>query len=181
MLIAGQIIKYGPALYKVEHVNECRAYIVPLTKKQIEKLDGESSNQRGVSIAANSYVQIITDLERARDEMELAAAESEIAAAKAELAERERSVTSVTPPEKSLPKAVPHRRQPVRPGGGWFIKAARPEFKAGTFAASIWTIIEEYPGLPTTDIVETAEQLGLQGAAAACVSRFHQAGLIEKR
>lgn len=191
MLQQGQIIRYGQALYRVDYVNTCRAYIVPLSKRELQEGVFGDGGGRGVSIAATSFVEIVTDLERARDEMELAAVEAEIAATKAELARRETApatsgVTSVTPasdrvtqPVKAAPKPVPHRREAVRPGGGWFLKDVQtPSFKEGTLAEKVWLWIGLNPGKSTADIVAGVKA---EGAVAACVSRFHQSGLIEKR
>lgn len=183
MLASGQIIRYGPALYRVEHVNLSRAYIVPLTKKQQNDPNADAGGRGGVSISPNSDVPIITDLQRALDEMELAAVEAEILATKAELARRDDpTVTTVTMPQtapKPAPKAEPHRRMPVKPGGGWYLTdAATPSFKEGTLAEQVWLWIGTNPGKSTADIVAGVKATG---AVAACVSRFHQAGLIEKR
>ena len=184
MLQTGQIIRYGQALYRVDYVNTCRAYIVPLSKRELQDGVFGDGGGRGVSIAATSFVEIVTDLERARDEIELAAVEAEIAATKAELARRETApatsgVTTVTPPVKAAPKPVPHRREPVRPGGGWFLKDVQtPSFKEGTLAEKVSLWIGTNPGKSTADIVAGVKA---EGAVAACVSRFHQSGLIEKR
>lgn len=174
----GQIIRYGPAFYQVEYVNECRALIVPLAKRKVELPDGKAfeAQRGGVNISPNSSVEIITDLDRARDQMELEAIEEELRATKAAL---EQPDVTVAPPVVTKPK--PHLREPVRPGGGWHVVADRPEFKDGTLAAGVWEVLLMYPGLPTSEIVATAEKAGIRGAIAACVSRFHQAGLIEKR
>lgn len=175
MLIVGQIIRYGPALYRVSYVNECRARIIPLTKKQLTKKEWDDDGAGGVNIAANSYVEIITDLERAQDEMELASLERELDDARDELERRNKPAPVV----KEAPRPVAHRRVPVSPGGGWHLSnVATPSFKEGTLAEAVWLFIGLHPGLPTSGIVEGVKA---EGAVAACVSRFHQAGLIEKR
>lgn len=183
MLKPGQIIRYGPALYRVDFVNTSRAFIIPLTKTQLKNgaTGGATDGGTGSSISPNSLVEIITDLDRARDEMELASVESELAAAKAELARREKEpVTTVTPARIEPKKPVPHHREPIKPGGGWFLKpdVATPGFKEGTLAEAVYLFIGLNPGLPTPAIVAGVK---IGGAVAACVSRFHQAGLIEKR
>ena len=73
MLQAGQIIRYGPALYRVTYVNHCRAYIVPLAKRHVALPDGREfdAERGGVSIAPDSFVEIVTNLEVARDQLEL--------------------------------------------------------------------------------------------------------------
>lgn len=181
MLIAGQIIRYGRALYRVEYVNDCRAKVVPLAKRHVELPDGREfdADRSGVNISPNSIVEVIEDLDRAKDEIALEEVEEELAAAKAELAKR--SVTTVTPPErpsKSVPRPVSAPRTRIQ-GGGWHrAPAAAPAFKDGTLAAQVWAWIGEHPGQSTAEIVDGVK---VKGAVAACVSRFHQAGLIEKR
>ena len=65
------------------------------------------------------------------------------------------------------------------PGGGWvLLDVATPSYRAGTLAETVYLFIGTHPGLSTPEIVAG---VGGTGAVAACVSRFHQAGLIEKR
>lgn len=161
MLIKDQIIRYGPGLYRVEYVSSCRALIVPITRRCAP---GESP-QGGISIAPNSCVDIIEDVERAKAEIELEAAEAELADARAELVKRARE-------EKSPPRVI---LPPLR--GGWHATGT-PTFKAGTLAAAVWAYILTNPGSSTSQVVAGVKS---KSAVAACVSRFHQAHIIEKR
>lgn len=199
----GQVIRYGQALYRVQYVNECRARIVPLAKRAGHEFDGEAG---GVSISPNSCVEIIIDLDRAKTEMELEATETELRAAKAEMvsrgkrdvqqavarAEVEQELADVeaelaearrelgASPEASLPATVAAR--PARGGSvgaGWQVAAWNvPDYKPGSLAAKVLAYIVAHPGQNTKEIVAG---VGCDGAIAACVSRFSQAGVIERQ
>lgn len=75
------------------------------------------------------------------------------------------------------PRIVAAREQPATVGGGWRRTDKPASFRPGTLAAVVMAFIEEHPGLATSAIVAGVER---KGEVAACVSRFHQAGLIRK-
>lgn len=170
-LKAGQIIRSGRQLYRVDMVNECRARIVPLAKRRVALPGGaEFEAERGcTSIAPTACVEIVTDLEAERDRIELEEAEAELAAARAELAASERPADPA-PAKPQAPRAA---------GAGWHpAPGAAPAFRDGTLAAAVWSCIAARPGQDTKAIVAAVRA---EGAVAACVSRFHQAGLIVKK
>lgn len=174
-LVAGQIIKrYGdPRLWRVEYANECRARVVPLSKQHVKMPDGREfdASYGAENIASSATVEIVDDVERARDELELAQTERE-------LAELRRALNA---PEQPVPPAPaptrPVKREPVKPGGGWYM-VDPGDFKDGSLAETVMTYIIAFPGKSTSDIVAGVKAAG---AVAACVSRFHQAGLIVKK
>lgn len=66
-LQAGHTIRMSGTLWRVDYVNASRAHITPLT------------GGRATSISPNSEVEIVTDLERAQDEIALKQVERELA------------------------------------------------------------------------------------------------------
>lgn len=179
MLIIGQIVRYERALWRVDFVNDCRARIVPLTKRHVVLLDEEGgvkrafdSEVRGVNISPNSALDIVEDVERAKDEIELAAVEEELREVKAALAQADRPAPL---PGRLAPPPAP--RTPTT-GSGWRVTAKIPApFRHGSLAAEVMARIKAEPGLDTKALVAVIKG---SGNVAACVSRFHQAGLIEK-
>jgi hypothetical protein len=161
----GQIIQLpgDRVLWRVDHVNECRAYIFPLGK-----------HSEGQNIAPTSLVQIVDDVARAREEAELEAVEAEILEMKRAL---DAPVAAVPVPVRPVPRPKHGKREPVRPGGGWHM-VSPGSFKEGTLAEAVMMFIVANPGRSTAEIVAGVQE---EGAVAACVSRFNQAGLIEKR
>ena len=193
-LTAGSVIKYGGALYRVDFVNACRARIVPLSNKiaSVDEFDVEAiKGVRGISISASSCVEVVTDLERARDQIELYHAQRELAAAQAEMDDLEKTALQLKEAEAALAqarseagiraaarKAMPARTSPRGASGGWFPGPEPwPAFKAGTMADTVREYICAHPGQSTAEIVDG---LKIEGAVAACVSRFNQAGFIHK-
>lgn len=199
-LIPGQIVKLNEQLYRVDYVNSCRAHITPIGKRYLEQQEDvpdEETNEktkpttiRGLNISPNSTLTVVTDIERALDEIELRAAERELAQIQNELQEEEeRDLQEMKAAEAELAAAQAEmalvstrqpRTAPTVPsrGAGWQLATeAVPLFKAGTLAAEIMGIIAGNPGLTTKEIVERATTAG---AIAACVSRFAQAGYIKR-
>lgn len=191
-LKAGQVIRTEGGLYRVAHSNECRARIVPLTKKALET--GREGTSGGDNIASTSYVEIIEDIERAKLEMELEATEKELAAAKREVQTRDRTEAHDTAAAKlaaleaeiasaeqtlgTAPKAPKTTAPRVGTGAGWRLAPGEvPSYKEGSLAARVYAYIKEHPGQTTAEIVVG---VGGPGALAACVSRFNQAGIIER-
>ena len=183
LLKPGQIVRYGSALYKVDFVNDCRARIVPLSKKQKDLADPVGLEKGGFSIGPTCVHLVVDDVERAMDEIELEEAEAEVRAAREELGAR-----SVPEPLRSadaarkagacagaaLGPAAPARA----PVSGWCRSAKEPPaFKPGTLASIVMAYIVANPGRSTKEIVAG---VAAAGAVAACVSRFYQAGLIER-
>lgn len=153
MLQVGQVVKMPDrSLWRVDYVNSCRARVAPLG-------DGGP-----VNISPDSPLEVVTDIERAKDELELAATEREL---------RELKAASVEPP----PAPIIARK--VTTGTGWHAgPVVPPEYREGSLAQQVMDYILLNPGLTTAQIVEGS---GASGAVAACVSRFNQAGLIHKK
>jgi hypothetical protein len=189
MLRAGQTVRYAQELWRVEYVNFSRAFIVPLRKRTVTIGDREfEGERRGVSIAPNSILPVITNIEQARTELELEQARQEAATLERQI----RELNAMTPRErdavaKSLnvtveipkpnAKPVKHCLPKVR-GGGWKLVAGpKITFRAGSLAEIVMTFITANPGRTTKEIVA---EVKAEGAVAACVSRFFQAGYIER-
>lgn len=185
-LKAGQVIRRGNELWRVAYVNDCRARIVPLSKKTVI-IDGQSfeAARAGLDIAPHAWVEIVTDLDRARTEIELAETEAEIAAAKREMKDRERQEKEAPQEarlkqlEAEIAELEKKERAPRAPSaGGWYRTDVPATFKPGSLGDTVMKYIVANPGQNTAQIVENVVA---NGAIAACVSRFNQAGLIEKR
>jgi len=155
MLRTGQIVKMPDrTLWRVDYVNACRARVVPLVPG------------RPIDISPGSPLEVVTDLERAKAELELAAAELE-------LRELRQAAAALEPP-------APPAQRPVvaRTSGGWHAgPGTAPDYREGSMAQQVMDYILLNPGQSTAQIVAGC---GVQGAVAACVSRFNQAGLIHK-
>lgn len=184
-LIVGQILRRGNELWRVVYVSDCRARIVPLSKRKKDN-DFDADERGGISIATNSWVEIVTDLDRVRTEIELAETEAEIRATKKELKNREQQATVDSQEEKlrkleaeiaELERAEKKSTRPVS-AGGWYRTNVEATFKPGSLGDTVMKFIVANPGQTTAQIVEGVVA---NGAIAACVSRFNQAGLIEKR
>lgn len=80
------------------------------------------------------------------------------------------------PEAPRTPQAAPSPRE-EKPATGWKRTDKPASFRPGTLAAVVMAFIEGHPGLATSAIVAGVER---KGEVAACVSRFHQAGLISK-
>ena len=170
-LTPGTIIRYGGGLWRVEYVNVSRARICPLGKRAT--FDDDGGNRPGVSIAPNSYVEEIDDVERAQAEMELAKLEAEVTKLKAE-------IDAPPPPPPPPPKAKKDKAAATpkaTAGHGWRVTAKAGTFREGSLAEMVMALIVGHPGLTTKDLVNAVQG---EGNVASCVSRFFQAGLIER-
>lgn len=180
MLTAGQVIRYGDELWRVDYVNDCRARIVPLNKRHVHLNDGREfdADRNGVSISPNSFVEIVTDIEQARTKIELEDAERELRAAKAEVKAQASIKQELEDAEVELAQAKQALAAAPRATttGGWHW-VGPATFKPGSMGEAVSVYIQGHPGLSTAEIVAAAPAAG---AVAACVSRFFQAGLIKK-
>lgn len=177
MLHVNEVIRYGASLYRVDYVNECRARIVPLAKRHVILADGREfdAERGGVNISANSDVVMVDDPERALAAIELAAAEAELVAAQRALALEHQPVT--------VASTAPVRAPSVKGGmsgakiGGWRAgPKPAPTFRDGSLAATVMAYLVAHPGLSTKALVEA---INVEGNVAACLSRFHQQGIIQ--
>lgn len=167
-LQAGQIVRISDALYRVDFVNASRARVIPLTRRRVNT-ENDDLEIRGFSISPNSCVEVVTNPERALDEIEMAVAEKELRAAQRE-AERLARMANA-------PKIEPKKRSSAQ-GSGWHIgPTPHPPFRAGTLADVVMKRIVAEPGLDTKTLVATIQT---DGNVASCVSRFFQAGYIHK-
>jgi len=210
-LQVGQIIRYGPTLWRVDYVNECRARIVPLNKQlavpdavddvETERKHRVTAERYGVNISANSIVTVVTDLERAKAELELAEAEREVKTWRNELAQRDADEDELAIAERELealrrkalhehidnaltvPKAtrladgsVP-RTAPA--GKGWYlIDGQWPETKPGSLKAQVLAYLKASPGRAAKDITIAGFTAG---AIAACLDRFMKSGVLIRK
>jgi hypothetical protein len=197
-LKAGLVIRYNGGLYRVDHCNQSRARILPLTRRQIEAESFDGEERGGVNISASACVDIVEDVSRASDELELRKTEFAIKKLRIE-AEKATALAALVAakPAKGVKPAVPAATatkptngatKPTMPtktgtpraekGQGW-VRSAKPvtPFRAGSLAETVLAYISANPGLTTAAIVTG---VGIEGAIAACVSRFNQAGLIAK-
>lgn len=185
MLQAGQVVRYAQDLWKVEYVNQSRAYILPLRKHKVVLADREfEGTGRGVSIAPNSIIEVVKDVEKARTQIELAEAERELRELQNEI--KELNAMPLKDREKlakakgivlEKPKVAEPVRKPKVQGGGWKIIGVPPTFRAGSLADKVMAFIKRHPGKTTKEIVAEVQ---IEGAVASCVSRFFQADLIER-
>lgn len=169
MLKSGQVVRYGNELYRVDMVNECRARIVPLSKRHVTLTNGREfdAERGGVNISPNSPLDLIDDIEAERDRIELAKTEAELAQLKAEQAREARVVK---------PAIIAVKPTRAASSGGWIVGNAAA-FKSDSLASVVMAYIAANPGQTTKQIVEGVDR---PEAVAACVSRFHQAGLIRR-
>lgn len=189
-LKGGQVVKYAGDLYRVDFINACRMRLVPLSKKQVALDDDGSPNSasRGISISAGACVEVVTDIERARDQIELQQAERALAAARSEirqeatlrdeLEDAEAALAALRASTASAPRPAPRRDVRAGAATGWHPGPEPwPAFKAGTLAHAVMTEIVTRPGQSTAEVVAA---VAVEGAVAACVSRFSQAGYIHR-
>lgn len=179
MLKLGQVVRYDKALWRVDYVNDCRARLVPLVKRHIE-IDGHAfeGEQRGVNVSPNSFLEVVEDLERARDELELAAAERQLAQAQAALARATTPVEGLkTAPTKTTSKATgPERAPPV--GWRWHRVADQaPECK--DLKKAVLDFVAAHAGATTKEVAAAMTE-ATGGAVAACLDRFHKAGILQR-
>ncbi len=182
-LQAGQIVRYSQSLWRVDYVNECRARIIPLTKRHVVLLDDEGnekrafdSEQRGVNISPDSPLEVVTDIERAADEIELAKAERELAQIKAEAKAEERRAAEAAKPPRIAPGAA-ERPSGGRSAQGWQIGPARPEgILLGTKAA-VYAWVQAHPGSTTKQVAAGCSEQSA-GAVGACLDRFRKIGVL---
>src|SRR5687767_2315624 len=107
----GQVIRLADALYRVDFVNDCRARITPLMKRHVVLADGTEfdAQLRKLDISPNSVVQIVSDVERAKNEIALEAAEKELARVRAEVAREARTPLPAPPPPPAAGSSGWHR------------------------------------------------------------------------
>lgn len=174
----GIVIKYDASLWRVEHVNECRAHIIPLSKRS-----DTDSGGRGVSIGTNSYVEMVDDLERARTEIELMEAEKDLADARKaldgqktlaqELAEAERELAALKAQSPVVTVVSRGSKQ------AWKIKGVVPFAAQGTLKALVLDFVRKHAGSDTR-AVASAIKGHTGGAVAACLDRFWKSGVLTK-
>ena len=189
----GDIVRYASGLWRVDYVNECRARIIPLARRHVVVGDREfDSEQRGVNISPNSPLPVITDLDRARDELELAAAEAELASARAALArEQAAAAAPASKPRRHEPapspakvgRAAPAAATAAPAGMGWRLggPTALPTFEPGSLKELVVTVLAARPGGSfTKDVATRLAEYATPGAVAACLDRLWKAGYIIK-
>ena len=166
-------------LWRVDFVNACRARLIPLAKRHVILADGsEFDASRGaINISPDSPLEVITDVERAKDEQALAEAEREERELKVALRQANAPVvkhtTTVMVTKVKAPSIGDSRRYMKWQLG----PVLAPAFKKGTLAEQVFSYITSHPGQTTAEIVEGVLS---DAAVAACVSRFNQAGYIHK-
>ena len=174
-----QIIRYDRMLWRVEHVNVSRAYIVPLAKRHVVLGDQEfDATVRGTSIGANSYVEIVEDLERAKTEIELAAAERELAAVRREQDTQSSLREELAAAERELAAARQEVAAAPAPSGGWHLISS-PACEPGSLKQAVVAILAAQPG-SATKVVATACPGYSSGAVAACLDRFRKSGVVKR-
>jgi hypothetical protein len=198
MLKVGDVVRMGDDLWKVEYVNECRARLVPVT-----------TNQKPVNISPNSPIEVVSDYQRAVDEIELEQVERELCELRnAEILDRlsvDRAAAGVCrhcagpiPCPSEFGDVEVGMRRPAPRGG--LIQAATRAMEASLGdrrrymryfpgpkpwpmfkAGSLAMQVQAYIiSHPGQTTAEIVEGVGAAGAVAACVSRFNQAGFIHK-
>jgi hypothetical protein len=182
MLQAGQVIRLGAVLYRVEYVNACRARAIPLAKRHVVLKDGHEfdSEQRGVNISPDSLVEIVDDVERVRTEIELTQAEAELAGLRkmtktaADLAQAEAELAELRKEAVSTAAAT---RKPT--AGGWSLVPGQvARYEVGSLKAEVVGFLEKNPGADTKTVA--AAMSATPGAVAACLDRFRKAGVVIK-
>lgn len=175
---AGDYVRCQDGVWRVEYVNECRAYLRPVrgNKVTIRDDDGNvirdfTAKGRGISIGPTSLVEVLTDYDPAKD-TEAAGGPTGAAVPPA---------ASQPPAAERAPLAAAARPVTATPAAGWYATGTQATtFRPGSLAAEVMAHIEAHPGCATSAIV--AALAGLQlGNVASCVSRFNQGGLIAKR
>lgn len=207
LLQAGQTIRYDNELWRVDYVNDCRAQIRPLVfRKRGKPLeDGEMKDYGGLSIAPDSFVEIITDLDRALTEKELREAErelreaeqelvdarsaakdrvklaAELAAAEAELKAMQAEAGATTAVTPTRTNENVSRKTGARKGSGaqWAIQGTAPFAPSGSLKAAVLAYLKAHPGATTKDVAGACKG-STPGAVAACLDRFWDAGVLTK-
>lgn len=200
-LKAGQTVRLGTALYRVDHVNASRAYLLPLAKRHVVLADGsdfDSYDRRGISVSPDSFLEEVHDSARARDEIELQEAESEIKALKAKLAEEERinkraaqakagrlareAKAVVAKPEAATKPQATTKPEALATGRSkhtWCMAPGRGEkYEAGSLKEEVTTFLASHPGAGTAEVAAACH--GTAGAVTACLDRFWKAGVVIK-
>jgi hypothetical protein len=185
----GQVVRYGNGLWRVDYVNECRARIVPLGKRHVVILDDDGqevkafdAERKGVNISPNSGLDVVTDVERVKDELELEAAEAELRAARlaARLAARREVVRATAGATLGTGRAVKGRRasstQGVRSDGGWGIgPTTSPALTQGSQGVQVHAYVQGHPGLHTSAL--SAALPGVKNLHQ-CLSRLKLTGYL---
>lgn len=180
-----QILRYAGDLWRVDFVNDSRAFIIPLDR------DGS----RGISISPNSSIPVVTDIERARTELELKAVEKELRTVKAEIHSRERLEAELAAAEADLARARAEHaerkaaRATTTPTAGttrggtatWTIVPGDHLIGShlkGSTKAEVMAFLKSKPGATTKEVQAACS--GTPGAVAACLDRFWDAGVLIK-
>lgn len=194
MLKIGDVVRMADDLWRVEYVNECRARLVPVT-----------TNQKPVNISPNSPIEVVSNYERAADEIEIEKVERELVELRnVEVLDRlsvDRAAAGLCrhcgggipcPSEfgdvevgvrrRSLMQAATQAMQRQAGDRRRYMRyfpgpKPWPVFKDGSLSEAVKQYIIAHPGQTTAEIVAGVEATG---EVAACVSRFNQAGLIHK-
>lgn len=186
MLHAGQIVRYGPQLWRVDYVNECRARLLPLIKRDVANLNAEDKDdRRGINVSPNSELPIVTNIDLAKDELDVANAERDLARLKHDLAKAEQQEADRQAAiEKRAAKHQPKVEHPVSvastgraSGITWSVgDGPKPETKEGSLKALVLAYLAQHPGSPTKEVA--AAMPAEPPAVAACLDRFWKAGVI---
>lgn len=200
LLQPGQTVKMANALWRVDYVNDCRARLIPLGKRHVLLEDGTEFDTEGraVNVSPNSLLEVVDDLQRARDELELREAERELARLRAEEA---RGTSEVAALERELLElrrqagasgepatvATPGTKAPgnERDGARWRMAQAAPWAAEGTLKACLLKLVAGEAGRTTRQLHALVKVTkGLEktsaGAVAACLDRLWDAGVLTK-
>jgi len=188
-LKVGQVIEYQKGLWRVDLVNACRARIVPLKKRHVVLKHDDGTEKRafdaeygGVNISPTSAVPIVHEDDVA-DELALLKQEQHAkpAPAAGPTANVPQAQATRVPAGKIAPRGAnpPFRIEVTKKGGGWYRTTMPSTFRPGSLGEVVMAHIEAHPGQDTKAIV--AALPNADGNVASCVSRFMQAGLIEKK
>lgn len=180
-LQVGQVVRYESRLWRVDYINACRARLVPLARRHVVIKDDDGDEVRsfdaergGVNIAPTSELPVVTDLERAKDEIELEQAEAEL-----RLAQREVAKPVAAPKPAKVPRA-PHGGAHPTPGprstGGWGLgPVSTPALREGSQAALVVAWLTTHPG---ADMVAISAALPTVTNLPQCLSRLKLTGYL---
>jgi hypothetical protein len=179
-LLEGQVVRIAGSLWRVDYVNQCRARLVPLSRRNAE---------RDLNVSPNSALEVVTDLARASEELELAEAEREVAELQAELRRRERDEGELAEAEREV-EALRREASAMAPrttgrGATWSPAGPAPQADPASLKAWTYWAVHNKPGQTTQQLLELVRVVrGLEGttggALAACLDRLWKSGSVEK-
>jgi hypothetical protein len=155
-LLEGQVVRIAGSLWRVDYVNQCRARLVPLSRRNAE---------RDLNVSPNSALEVVTDLARASEELELAEAEREVEALR-------REASAMAP-------------RTTGRGATWSPAGPAPQADPASLKAWTYWAVHNKPGQTTQQLLELVRVVrGLEGttggALAACLDRLWKSGSVEK-